>query len=55
MQMKKHSVALGSAIVAHFNYFTQKRYLAKTNLLERYNNLSIDYFSNLTNNNYKKE
>ena len=41
--MKKHSCALGSALVAHYSYFTQHKYIAKTNILEKYFNLSISY------------
>ena len=40
---KKHSIALGSAVVCHFSYFPQFEYLSKTNILEKYNNLSFSY------------
>ncbi len=44
-KMKKHSVALGSAVVSHFSYFPQANYLSKTDLLEKYHHLSIYYLS----------
>jgi hypothetical protein len=42
---KKHSIALGSAVVSHFSYFIQYDYLSKTNILEKYNNLSFSYLN----------
>ena len=36
---KKHSMALGAAVVSHFSYWSQYRYLNQTNILEKYDNL----------------
>jgi len=41
--MKKHSMALGSAVVSHFSYWSQFKYLIKTNILQKYDNLSRTY------------
>ena len=37
---KKHSYAIGSAIVVHFSYFTQHEYLSNTNLIQKYDQIS---------------
>ena len=37
----KHSYALGSAIVVHFSYITQSDFLKQTNLLQKYDDLSL--------------
>ena len=49
-QMKKHSIALGSALVAHFSYWSQYFYLNKTDILNKYERLSIDYLKLPSNN-----
>ncbi len=41
--MKKHSLASGSAVVSHFSYWSQLQYLSKTNILQKYDNLSRTY------------
>lgn len=47
MSKKKHCYGIGSAVVAHFSYSTyqQIQYLSKTNILEKYYNLSFNYFN----------
>ena len=44
----KHCFAVGAAVVAHFAYSTDNNfiYLNKTNILSKYDKLSIDYFKN---------
>ena len=43
-KFKKQCFALGSAVVSHFSYWhTQVKYLSKTNIIEKYEKLSIDY------------
>ena len=45
---KKHSFALGSAVVVHFSYSSgQVEYLEKTDILKKYEKLSIDYLENI--------
>ena len=41
--MKKHSIALGAAIVAHFSFWSQYQYLVKTDILDKYDRLSVKY------------
>jgi hypothetical protein len=36
MKLKKHAYALGSALVSHFSYQNQYKYLSKTDILKRY-------------------
>jgi len=45
---KKHIFAIGAALVSHFAYSTDGNYeyLSKTDLLSKYDKLSIDYFKN---------
>ena len=42
----KHCYSVGSAVVSHFSYSTDGnyKYLIKTDLLSKYEKLSIDYF-----------
>ena len=47
MKMKKHSIALGSAVVSHFSFWSQRSYLLKTDILKKYDNLSISYLKDL--------
>ena len=44
----RHTFAIGSAVVSHFAYSTDGnyQYLSKTNILSKYDKLSIDYFKN---------
>jgi hypothetical protein len=42
----RHPFALGSSVVSHFSYSThgQLQLFSKTNILDKYKKLSIDYF-----------
>ena len=40
----KFNFALGSAIVSHFSYYEHINYLKETNILKKYDKLSLDYF-----------
>ena len=42
-ELKKHSIALGSALVSHFSYWSQFQYLSKTDIIEKYDTLSFKY------------
>ena len=42
---QRHSIALGSAIVVHFSYFVQLKYLENTTLLSRYERFSKSYLN----------
>ena len=41
---RRHGYALGSAVVSHFSYNFQKEYLYTTNILDKYDQLSKEYF-----------
>ena len=40
---KKRNFALGSAVVAHFSYYEHINNLQKTNIIKKYDKLSLDY------------
>jgi hypothetical protein len=44
-KLKKHTISLGSTLVAHFSYWVQIGYLSKTNILEKYDNFSLHYLN----------
>ena len=41
---EKINFALGSAVVAHFSYSENIKYMEKTNIIKKYDKLSFDYF-----------
>ena len=45
MERGRHGYALGSAVVSHFSNRFQEKYLHSTNILDKYDQLSRDYFS----------
>ena len=44
--LKKHTLSLGSALVVHFAYYNQIRYLKNTGILKKFNDFSFYYLNN---------